>query len=221
MRICALIPSYNEAKTISGIIKELKMRGTPVYVVDDGSSDGTAAMAESQDAIVIRHKTNMGKGAALRDGFARVLKDGFEAVLVMDGDGQHHIDDIDMFLRKMEEENSDMVIGNRMFDTGSMPLSRILTNHFMSNLISRISGKYVPDTQCGFRLIKRGLLRQMRLESGNYEIESEMVLEAAKKSFKIDSVPIKTIYQDEKSRINPILDTLRFITLLIRLSFKR
>lgn len=218
---CILIPSYNEAMTIGPIVKWLKAQGFDIYVVDDGSTDDTAAMASGEGAFVIRNDKNMGKGKALREGFGRILKEGYGAVLVMDGDDQHDLADIEHLIRKMEESNADMVIGNRMLDTSSMPNTRILVNRFMSSIISRIAGQRVPDTQCGFRLIKREVLEGLELESSRYEIESELILKAARKGFRVEWAPVKTVYRNEKSRIDPVLDTIRFIALLIRLGFKR
>jgi hypothetical protein len=110
-----------------------------------------------------------------------------------------------------------MIIGNRMLDTASMPRHRIITNRFMSTMISRLSGCYVPDTQCGFRLIKRDTLQKIKLESSNYEIESEMIIKAARAGCTIESLPIKTVYEDERSRINPVFDTIRFIILMVKI----
>ena len=211
-----LIPSYNEAKTIGQIIKSLKEKGLSVCVVDDGSTDETASLAAGQGAIVIKHEKNKGKGASLRDGFQYILKESFDTVLVMDADGQHRVDDIDNFFKKMNETGADIVIGNRMSDASAMPPVRRVTNRIMSFLISKICAHNIPDTQCGFRLIKRGVLEKVRLESSNYEIESELLLSAAKKGFRIESVPIKTVYADERSRINPFVDTIRFIVFLIK-----
>lgn len=220
-KICVLIPSYNEARTIGHIVKELRARGLTVYVVDDGSADRTAEIAGSEGAVVVKHDKNKGKGTSLREGFKHILKRAFKAVVVMDGDNQHVAGDIDKFLKRMDETGADIVIGNRMFDTAAMPLSRIYTNRFMSALISMVSGQYVPDTQSGFRLIKTAVLKKIRLESSNFEIESEMVIRAAWAGFKIETVPITTVYQDEKSRINPVVDTLRFIAFMIRILIKR
>lgn len=220
-KICALIPSYNEAGTIGDIIRQLKARGLAVYVVDDGSTDNTASIAQSEGAIVVSRKTNKGKGASLQEGFRHILKRDFDAVLVMDGDGQHGSGDIDNFLSRMEETGADVVIGNRMHDISSMPRVRIHTNRFMSGLISRIARQDIPDSQCGFRLIKKEVLRDIKLESSNYEIETELIIKAARKGFRIESVPVKTIYRNEKSKINPVLDTLRFISLLVRISVVR
>ncbi|MFH0764206.1 MAG: glycosyltransferase family 2 protein [Candidatus Omnitrophota bacterium] len=221
LNYCVLIPSYNEAKTIGPIIKRLKARGITVYIVDDGSTDRTYSIAAAEGAVVLRHKENTGKGASLREGFKHILKKGFGAVLVMDGDNQHEADSIGDFTKKMEETGTDIVIGNRMSDNASMPIVRNFTNRFMSWLISKICGQRVPDTQCGFRLIKAHVLEKIRLESSNFEIESEIILKASRLGFKIESVPIKAVYQDEKSRINPIIDTVRFIFFIVKTSVKR
>jgi len=215
--LCALIPSYNEANTVGGITKDLKACGMTVYVIDDGSTDRTAAVAQAAGAIVISQPKNMGKGAALGEGFKRVLKDGFDATLVMDGDGQHQVKDVDKFLARMKDTGSDIIIGNRMADTASMPYIRVITNRFMSNLISRISKANIPDSQCGFRLIKKAVLEKIELESSNYETESELIIKAARAGFKIESVQIAAVYRNEKSRINPVLDTIRFVILMVKI----
>lgn len=216
IKTCVLIPSYNEARTVGGIIRELRDKGLSSCVIDDGSTDDTASIAKSSGAIVLRHDKNMGKGASLREGFKYVLKEDFAAALIMDGDGQHETSDIDNFFKKMEDTDADIVIGNRMSDTSSMPLVRNITNKFMSYVISKLCGHKIPDTQCGFKLIKRKILEDINLESSNYEIESEILIKAAKKGFKIYSVPIKTVYKGEMSKINPIIDTIRFLALLIK-----
>lgn len=220
MNYCVLIPSYNEARTVGNIITKLRSQGTVVYIVDDGSTDDTYEKSVRAGAIVVHHPDNRGKGASLREGFGHILKKGFDAVLVMDGDNQHEVASIPDFLDRMELTGADIVIGSRMSDTSSMPFLRKLTNRFMSVFISWISGQKIPDTQCGFRLIKRRVLENVELKSSNFEIESELIIKAAKKAFKIESVPIKTVYNDELSRINPVLDTIRFIIFVIRTSLE-
>ncbi len=221
INFCVLIPSYNEAKTIGMIVRDLKRSGLMVYVVDDGSSDNTDLIAKAEGAVVTRHKKNKGKGASLREGFRHILKKDYDAVLIMDADNQHDAGDIDSFVEKMDRTNADMVIGNRMVYTASMPNTRILVNRFMSRIISNIARQDIPDTQCGFRLIKKDVLEKINLESSNYEIESEMILKAAKEGFKIESVSIKTVYEDEKSRINPVFDTFRFIIFMLKILLTR
>jgi hypothetical protein len=134
----------------------------------------------------------------------------------MDGDGQHETSDIDNFIRKMEDSDAGIVIGNRMSDTSSMPPVRKFTNRIMSFVISKLCGCKIPDTQCGFKLIKKVVLQNINLESSKYEIESEILIKSAKKGFKIESVPVKTVYKGEMSKINPVVDTIRFLTLLIK-----
>lgn len=220
-KFCILIPAYNEAKAIGVIVKILCERRLPVYVVDDGSVDDTATIAKRQGAIVVSHHSNEGKGASIIDGAKHILSGDFDAVLIMDGDGQHSVDDVEKFFSKMEETGADIVIGNRMLDTSSMPYVRIKTNQFMSGLISMIAGQAVADTQCGFRLIKKEVLEKVKLESRRFDIETELIIKAARLGFRIESVPIKTVYGGEVSRINPVIDTLRFIALMIKLSFKK
>ena len=218
MKNCILIPSYNEARTIGAITKELKSRGLTVYVVDDGSADKTADIARAQGAVVVVHDKNRGKGASLIEGFKHILKKDFDAVLIMDGDGQHATDDVDNFFKKMAETGADIVVGNRMLDTVSMPFTRKIINRIMSRIISKMCGRVIPDTQCGFKLVKRNVLESIKFEFPNFEIESEILLKAARKRFKIESVPIKTVYRDETSKIKPIFDTMRFLSFLIKMA---
>lgn len=220
MKNCVLIPSYNEARAIGAIIKELKKKALTVYVVDDGSTDKTAAIALKEGAIVIARDNNRGKGASLIEGFDLILKENFDAVLIMDGDGQHATDDVDNFFKKMTETGADIIIGNRMLDTASMPVIRKLTNRIMSQIVSKMCGQFIPDTQCGFKLIKRNVLEAIKLEFSNFEIESEILVKAAKKGFKIESVPVRTVYQGEDSKIKPIFDTIRFLSFLIKMASK-
>ncbi|MFA6142445.1 MAG: glycosyltransferase family 2 protein [Candidatus Omnitrophota bacterium] len=220
MNFCVLIPSFNEANTIGGLVIDLNRRGITTYVVDDGSTDKTFSIARDAGAIVVKHSVNRGKGAAIREGFRHILKKGFDAVLVMDGDNQHEVNSINDFLLKMNETGADIIIGNRMIDASAMPYIRKITNSFMSWLIYRVSSQKVPDSQCGFRLIKRGVLENVSLESDNFQIESELIIKAARKGFRIESVPIRAIYGDEKSKINPITDTFRFVIFIIKMVLK-
>lgn len=220
MKNCILIPSYNEAGTIGAITKELKSRGLTVYVVDDGSTDETAGIAAREGAVVIAHSKNKGKGASLIEGFGRILKEDFDAVLIMDGDGQHATGDVDNFFKKMAEAGADIVIGNRMLDTTSMPITRKIANRIMSRIISKMCKEDIPDTQCGFKLIKRNVLESIKFEFPNFEIESEIILKAVRKGFKIESVPVKTVYRNEMSKIKPIFDTIRFVSFLIKMANK-
>ena len=210
MRTCVIIPAYNESKAIGPLISRIRALGLEVIIVDDGSSDLTGEIAGENAALVLRNGANIGKGASLIKGYKFALEKGFEAIISMDGDGQHSCDDIMFFINKAAS-GSKVIIGNRMALTKGMPLLRILTNRFMSRLISLITKQYIPDTQCGFRLIRKEVLEKLNLSTSKYEIESEVLIKAARLGFKIDSIPVKTIYTGQKSQINPVIDTLRFL----------
>lgn len=216
MKTCVVIPTYNESQNIAGIVNGVKRLNLDVLVVDDGSTDNTAEIAGKAGAFVITNSSNSGKGHSIKEGISLALQKGCDSVLTMDGDGQHDPADIPNFLTRAADDNVDMLLGNRMHDVRDMPFLRRATNIFMSFLISKIARQRIPDTQCGFRLIKRRVLESSRLLSECFEIESEMILEAAKNNYRIDSMPIATIYRNEKSWIRPLRDTLRFIGLLLR-----
>ncbi|MEK6714535.1 MAG: glycosyltransferase family 2 protein [Candidatus Omnitrophota bacterium] len=218
---CVIIPAYNEEKVIASLIERIKNIGLTVVVVDDGSSDATADMAQAKGAVVLKSEKNQGKGSALRRGFEYALKSQYQTIVTLDADGQHNPESIKDFIQMRKKTNADMVVGNRMRNTENMPLARIITNRFMSWLISRASGQNIPDTQCGFRLIQKIVLENITLLAARYDMESEILIEAAKKGYKIESLPIETIYQGEKSQIHPVLDTLRFIKTYLRLLFTK
>ncbi|MCM8771320.1 MAG: glycosyltransferase family 2 protein [Candidatus Omnitrophica bacterium] len=216
MKTCVVIPTYNEAKEIGNLVRKLRSSNLEVLVIDDGSSDATAQIARQADAMVIKNAQNQGKGASLIKGFDFVLKNGFDAVLTMDGDGQHNPDDVKYFFDAMKTKDAGVFVGNRMHKAKGMPFIRWLTNKFMSLLISFLCKQRIADSQCGFRLIKREVLEKIRLKSMKYEIESEIIIKAARHGFKIASVDIESIYKGEKSQINPFLDTIRFFKFLMR-----
>ena len=211
MRTLVIIPSFNEAKEIAQLVTKVKQQGLDVLVIDDGSIDDTVHLAQNAGAIVLRNLKNHGKGASLIRGFNYAVENNFDAVITMDGDGQHLPEDIPYFLRLAQNSDTGIFIGNRMHKPKNMPGGRFLTNKIMSSLISGIAGQKIPDTQCGFRLLKKETLRKLNLVTTNYEIESEMLIKAARLRFKIESVPISSVYSGGKSQINPFLDTLRFI----------
>ena len=215
MKTCVIIPTYNEARAIAGLVREIRQQGLDILVIDDGSSDNTAQLAQDSGAIVSRNPTNQGKGASLIKGFNYALDKGYEAVITMDGDGQHVVEDIPYFIRLAKYSDSAIFIGNRMQRIKNIPLLRLVTNKFMSWFLSRLAKQKIPDTQCGFRLIKQEALRRMRLTTRKYETESEILLKSSRLGFKIESVPIRTVYKGEKSQINTFIDTIRFIRFII------
>jgi glycosyltransferase involved in cell wall biosynthesis len=220
MNVCLLVPAYNEARTIGQVVSSACKIIDPVVVVDDGSQDDTAQIAQDSGAFVIKHQVNSGKGAALRTGFQYVLDHGHDAVITMDSDGQHDVDDIPAFLEAFHTEGDNgklgIIIGSRMQDISTMPTIRKFTNKLTSFISSLLAHQELRDSQSGFRLISSDVLRAVELETSGYEMESELLIKASKSGFRITSVRIKTIYGQEVSKINPVTDTYRFFRLLFR-----
>ncbi len=221
MKIAVLIPAHNEAKAIGPLVESVRLLGFDVIVIDDGSVDGTGDLACASGAVLLRTPARRGKGGALRQGFDYSVAQGYEAVILMDGDGQHAPSDLAAFTRCYGQTHADIISGNRMANPQGMPLLRLLTNHFMSWLISLFCRQPVPDTQCGFRFIKTDVLRAISIECSGFEIETEILIKASKKGFKVASVPIQSIYRDEISKIKPVKDTLRFIRFILKEGFRR
>jgi glycosyltransferase involved in cell wall biosynthesis len=211
MRTVIVIPAHNEAKAIGDLVKTILELDHDVIVVDDGSIDDTAILARTQGAHVISTHQKSGKGNALRLAFAQAIAQGYDAVITLDGDGQHAPSDIAHFLECYQKSHADIINGNRMHDTKAMPWLRRLTNKFMSWMISAVCRQKIADTQCGFRFITTKVLKAIELQSNDFEIETEILIKASKKGFRITSVGIQTIYRDEVSKIRPVKDTLRFI----------
>lgn len=217
LRPCVIIPTHNEAAEIGRIISRLRSLKIDFVVIDDGSTDATASIARNNNAQVLLSEVNQGKGAALIRGFEYCLKNKFDSVITIDGDGQHLPEDIPGFIRLAEEQPLlGLIIGNRMADLKNMPFIRVMTNKFMSWLLSLIVKQKIYDSQCGFRLIKREALEKLSLKSHKFEIESEIIIEAARNGVKIGSIPIQTIYRKERSHINPFVDTIRFFRFILK-----
>lgn len=208
---CAVvIPCLNEAKAIGQVVTEVRPMLPNILVVDDGSTDNTAAVATSVGAAVLRHQKPCGKGAALRDGWAEAQRRGFSWALSMDGDGQHASADLPKFLARAEQGDVALVSGNRMHDLAAMPFVRRCTNRFMSACLSRVAAVPLPDSQCGYRLMRFDAWARVPVNTKSFEIESEILVQFARAGFGIAFVPITVIYGDERSKIRPVRDTLRW-----------
>lgn len=213
---CVIIPAYDAANTIGALVERIKPHGVPVLVIDDGSHDRTTAVASARGALVISHLRNEGKGRALRTGFQYALRKGYDGVITMDADGQHDPDDLPALIRAAEVQHAGLVIGNRMDRPDGMPSLRRWTNRVMSGIVSAVARCRVPDSQCGFRLIRKELLGLLPLYATRFDIETEILLKTASRRWKIVSVPIRSIYTDHPSHIRPLREGARFVALLMR-----
>ncbi|MFA6029337.1 MAG: glycosyltransferase family 2 protein [Elusimicrobiota bacterium] len=216
MKTACVIPAYNEEAALPAVVAGCRRAGLSVCVVDDGSTDATAARARAAGAEVLRHERNLGKGRAIESGAERAASEGCEAVVFLDADGQHDPAELPLFLAALRD-GADLVVGCRSFDE-RMPFVRRMTNRFQSWLLSRIAGRPLGDTQCGYRLVRLALWPRIRPRSGGFAAESEALVRAARAGARLAFVPVRTVYlEGRRSRIRPLRDTGRFILLVLRL----
>jgi len=218
---CVIIPAFDAAETIGGLVRAVRAQRFDVVVVDDGSRDATARVASEQGAVVISHLRNVGKGLALRAGFRYALQHGYRGVVTLDSDGQHDPAVLGRFIDAAERLQARLVIGNRMQEQRAMPMARRWTNAVMSQIISLLTRQDVPDSQCGFRFIHAELLQQAPLGAQRFDIETELVFEAVRQGWTVVSVPIPTIYRNHRSHIQPIRDGLRFLGVVLKQLVRR
>jgi glycosyltransferase involved in cell wall biosynthesis len=215
--IAAVIPAYNEDKHIGDVVRRTRQKLDHVLVVDDGSRDTTADRAREAGAEVIVHEKNLGKGETIKTGLRHWLERQIDFVIILDADGQHRPEEIDRFAAAaLSAEEPKLILGNRMKDLSSMPRLRQIVNRWMSQRISAVCGQEIPDTQCGFRMLHRQLIPELLGGAARFDYETEMLIVASRKGFRIGSVPISTVYSDEVSSIHPVRDTLRFFKLMRR-----
>jgi glycosyltransferase involved in cell wall biosynthesis len=208
-RVLVLVPAFNEAGRIGAVVRGA-LANLPVLVVDDGSTDATAAEAEAAGASIVVQCPNQGKGAALRTGFRWALERGFDAVVTLDGDGQHEPAAIPAFLTARTLAGDALVIGCR--DFRRMPPSRRLANSLGGRAFSWAVGRDIPDNQSGYRLIDRRLMQALLAsrESG-FAFEVEMITTCIRGGWPMAWVPIRTIYAGEPSHIRPVAHLASFV----------
>jgi glycosyltransferase involved in cell wall biosynthesis len=211
MRICALIPVYNEADVIGDLVAAVRSQVAEVIVVDDGSQDGTGDRASRAGAVCLRLDENQGKGAAVRHALPRICSGDFTHVLFMDGDGQHRAEDIPSLVAQARASGAALVIGTRALDRSRMPRSRHFSNTMGSRIASWLVGQAVLDSQSGFRLVRIDCLRTLRLRARRYEFEMEVLIKLCRQGASVAHAPVTLVYHGgrARSKMNPIRDTVR------------
>ena len=223
----AVIPAYQDEKHIGDIVRRTRERLDHVVVVDDGSTDQTAQRAREAGAEVIVHNQNCGKGEAIKTGLghwfaaASSSSSGLDRqirwVSLLDSDGQHLPEEIDRFMTAaVSAARPSFFIGNRMNNLAGMPFIRRVVNHYMSSQISRVCAQKIPDTQCGFRMVDRQLIPDLLGGGDRFDYDTEVLIIASRKGYRIESVPITTVYSDQVSKIRPLRDSIRFFELMWR-----
>ena len=222
MRVAAIIPAFNAARTLAPVVEETKRRLADVIVVDDGSIDGTSDVARAAGATtVLRHERNRGKGAALKTGFAHACGEGYEAVITLDADGQHLPREIPKFLAAFADTKADLVIGGRSHLFAQMLPRRRMANRFSAWSIAKASGTGVTDSQSGFRLYSADLLRNIHMHTDGFDMESEVIVRAGRGGWDVITIPIDLGFVDglSTSHYKPLHDTLRIAWTVFRARF--
>jgi glycosyltransferase involved in cell wall biosynthesis len=219
--LIAIIPAKDEAHNIKDVIVKTKKYVDLVLVIDDGSTDNTKEVAESLGAVVIRNEVNLGKADALKIGFKYAIEHNFDTIALLDADGQHDPDELPKLLKKLNE-GYDIVVGARKFSPELMPPLRIFANSVSSFLVSLICGTKILDSQSGYRVLRTEVVKKITFETKRYQLDTEMLIKAARCGFKIGFVEINTIYTERaKSKINQIIDPLKFLWVTLKLAFFR
>ncbi|OGC41725.1 hypothetical protein A2Y85_04630 [candidate division WOR-3 bacterium RBG_13_43_14] len=214
--IVVIVPAYNAESTIRELINEIIRNGfdrEDIVIINDGSRDHTAQIAREQKVILCAHEKNLGKGMALRSGIDRARSMNKKKVITMDADGQHDPEEIKVFMA--HKNDYDLIIGQRI-DRMNMPVLRRLVNRTTSLVVSLLCGHFIPDVQCGFRMIDLQIFNRIKLVTANYQTESELVIKAVRQGFRVGTVSVATRYNNEKSYIRPFVDTVRFVKMAVR-----
>lgn len=212
--IIAVIPAYNESAFIKRVIEETSEYVDKVIVVDDGSIDETGKIVKETNAILVEHKSNKGKGEALKTGFKTALKNHADIIVTLDGDYQHKPVEIKRLIAYLNKTGADIIVGSRFLtkeNIQAMPAQRILSNMITSAILRFFFRVPVTDSQSGFRAFRAPILRVLETKDPRFAAETEILIDAKQKGFIIKEAPISIKYGVEKSKINPFLDTFRWL----------
>ncbi|HET7789900.1 MAG TPA: glycosyltransferase family 2 protein [Gemmatimonadales bacterium] len=220
-RLAVVVPAYRAAGTVAAVVTGIGAAapGSRVYVVDDGSDDGTGGAAAAAGATVLTHARNAGKGSALATGIARALADGANFLVTLDADGQHPPEAIPAVVAPVSSGRADLVIGCRRRE-GAMPYPRRLSNWLSTALAARIGGQPMLDSQSGFRAFTRALAAAVRPAERRYDYETAFLLGALAAGFRATAVPIPTIYGGAPSHFNHVADTWRVARVYARYGWR-
>ncbi|MDD9954343.1 MAG: glycosyltransferase family 2 protein [Candidatus Woesearchaeota archaeon] len=206
-----IIPAYNEGSRIRTVVREAKKHSKNIVVVDDGSTDTTAAVAKRAGAVVLQHIINLGKGAAMKTGAEYALSKKATNLVFLDGDGQHKPNDVPVFLRALKKH--DIVFGQRK-RSKNMPFVRRFGNWLIAFTVKNIYDMHLEDCICGYRAFTANAYKKLRWKSRAYGVECEMIARAGKHNLSYASIPVATIYLDKHKGMT-IFDGIRVMFYLI------
>ena len=203
LKICVIIPTYNNAGTLAGVISGVAKYTERIIVVNDGSTDGTLEIAQSYPFVdLVSYSKNKGKGWALRKGFERAVSLNYDYAITIDSDGQHFPKDLPAFVDKLETAPNAIIVGSRNMGQASVP-GKSSFGHKFSNFWFKVeTGIDCPDTQSGFRLYPLQSLKNIRFITRKYEFEIEVLVRGAWAGIGIDSVPVTVYYAPKETRVS-------------------
>jgi glycosyltransferase involved in cell wall biosynthesis len=221
VKLLAVIPALNAERTIGDVVRKAREQIQDVIVIDDGCTDRTADVARAEGATVLRHEVNRGKGASLKSGFAYAREHGYDAVITLDADGQHLPSEIPKIINAWKESGADLVIGGRAHLFDHMLPRRRMANRFSAWAIAKAAGTRVSDSQSGFRLYSGRLIREIKLRSDGFDMESEVIIRAGVRKMRIVVTPVDLGFIDglSTSHYRPLGDTLRIAWTGLRARF--
>jgi glycosyltransferase involved in cell wall biosynthesis len=206
---CVVIPAFDASLTIRQVAAEAAQSGLPVLIVNDGSGDSTGEEVDGLPVTLVSHERNLGKGAALKSGFAWALGRGFSGVITLDSDGQHDPSAIPLLLSVAKDGDFDIVLASRFSQFSQMSGLRRHWNRFGAWCMKKRTGFDISDSQSGFRYYSSRLLKDITLEAEGYEMEMEALMKAWRKGFRIGTiaVPARVVDGRETSHFRPVRDT--------------
>jgi len=200
-KIVVVLPAYNEERFIGSTVIKTRQYADTVIVVDDGSIDDTAEIAQTAGAIVVSHSHNMGKGVALSTGFGKALELNPTVIVTLDGDGQHVPQEMTFVVAPILRGEADIVVGSRYLENRSkVPTHRILGHWVFTSLTNIFSGVSITDSQSGFRAFSPKALQSISFSSNGFSVESEMQFLAREHHLRMAEVPITIHYKDKPKR---------------------
>lgn len=200
-KVVAGIPAYNEGRFIGSIVLSLRPLVDTVLVVDDGSRDNTAAIAEAAGAAVVSHPKNLGKGHALNSIFTKARELDPDALVVLDGDSQHRVEELPEILRPILEGEADIVVGSRYIrSSGDVPAIRRLGHTAVNIMTGAAAGLMLSDSQSGFRAFSRRAIEVLHFKADGFAVESEMQFLARDFGLRVKEVSISSVYHDPPKR---------------------
>jgi glycosyltransferase involved in cell wall biosynthesis len=202
--VLVAIPARDEDRYIGSLVLKLRALDRQVLVVDDGSTDATAALAEAAGAIVVRHASNLGKTAAVQTAFEYARGAGVDALVLLDGDSQHDPSDLESLLEPVLSGQADMVVGSRFAGVRSrIPRWRVAGQHALTIATNLGSGLHLSDSESGFRAFSKRAITEMRFRGSGFAIEPETQFAAKQRGWQVLEVPIHVHYELPLKR-NPV-----------------